>query len=200
MKYLTLLLVFFLSPTWANSFFPNNFSFDFTEVIKSQITKEVTQSEGRLRYQKPNLLRIEKPSEFTFVSNGKKEWFYTFPFISEEPGEVKVRAADKSLHSRLFEILDQGLITNKMYQIEKLAQSYLMTFSLDLQKELEIEKVELGFEKIKTPKPEGMREMKLFFKDGRQVLLKIKSFNSAPTFTKEEFNFNIPPNTQVIEQ
>ncbi len=188
----------------AKSFLPPSFKARFTQEYISSLRREKRTSQGAIHYRYPGQIRfsIQGKQSISFVSNSKKSWYYTAPFIEGEPGEL-ITSAGKSgqkqnPYARLFDILRQGLIDNRYYKVAKKSKQATSTLSFtpagvsatQIKSAIIFFKGQKSFDKIKR--------IELVFADGKDFALNLSSIEINVNFKKGHFVFVPPPNTRQL--
>ncbi len=157
-----------------------------------------------IKYQYPQQIYYEVKGDapLLYVCNPEKTWKYTPPFIEGEKGELAVGDSGQFCYSRIFDSLAKGLDSNALYGVSKKGETAVLSFKKDAKRQLGLEKIEISF-KTKASKVESLseaKEMKMFLSNKPEpVKLILKEFNSAPKFSKDEFKFSPPKNTNVTK-
>lgn len=181
------------------------FSADFEQLHKSIISGKMKSSLGKIEYRALGFIRLEftSPDKITYVSNGKTSWYYTAPFVNGQKGEVKIsNEADKG-PSKIFDMIKAGLTTNKDYKVEVLnspMNGFMIEPSVENQKNLGIKNARLAFANNLVPKFGELLEMEIFYTNQKNVLLKFKNIKLDISLPDATFNFEIPANTQIVQQ
>lgn len=204
-KYFSLLFFFliFSAETFAG-FLPNSFRANFEQRFISTITGKEKISSGSIDYAFPSQIRFEivLPEKTTFVSNGKKSWYYTAPFDPKEKGEVIIQSSNKLLITKFFDYLKNGLESNDIYAVAKDKNEYVLTFNAKAQKELSIEKARLEVnDKLTTMnKLSDLKQITLLYKDNKKVKLTFSNLLENVKFELNYFDYKIPENTKEVIQ
>jgi len=177
---------------------PNQFRVNFVQKFESAVTGKTKQSKGIIEYQYPGKIHFksEDPDPLVYMSNNKKSWYYTPPFIEGEKGEVRVIEKNSTLTS-FFDTLKKGIESNDFYKVKKKGNRYDLTFSIDKSNELGVQAASLFSKKSKLTKFDQIQKINLTYNSGKKVNLIFTDY-SNPSFKKKHFNFKIPSNTRVI--
>lgn len=185
-------------------FLPNSFRANFEQRFISTITGKEKISSGSIDYAYPGQIRFEivLPEKTTFVSNGKKSWYYTAPFDPKEKGEVIVQPSNKLLITKFFDYLKNGLEDNDIYKVTKEKNEYILAFNPKAQKELSIEKARLEVNDKLTSmnKLSDLKQITLLYKDNKKVKLTFSNLLENVKFEQNYFDYKIPENTKEVQQ
>ncbi|MBL6988823.1 MAG: outer membrane lipoprotein carrier protein LolA [Bacteriovoracaceae bacterium] len=184
----------------ARLFLPKSFSAQFVQKHKSLISKKIKTSNGKIYYKYPSNIRLEmeKPNLIVFVSNVVNTWFYEPSFIKSEPGQVTLSSTDNNGLSKFFDVLVNGLVSNRKYKVKKNDELYYITFFKKMKKELGVKEAVLRFTKNAKIMFRNLRSMSLTYSEGKQVTLEFRRINPNAKFDDKTFVFKIPPNTNVV--
>ena len=184
------------------NFLPQAFRVDYDKEYNSSVGKKLKKSAGTLEYQFPGKIVMEQktPSKAIFVSDSKKTWYYTAPFVDTEQGEVIIRPAKGVLITKILDLLQKGLNSNKLYKVEKKKKSYEVLFTENMKEELGgVEKLILTFNQGKDVFL-NVKKMRLIFSDNKSPEnYKFSKFDTGVQYGKSHFEFKIPDNTKVSE-
>lgn len=199
----SLFLILFSVESFAG-FLPNSFRANFEQRFISTITGKEKISIGSIDYAYPGQIRFEiiTPEKTTFVSNGKKSWYYTAPFDPKEKGEVIIQPSNKLLITKFFDYLKNGLDSNDTYTVVKEKNEYILSFNAKAQKELSIEKARLEVnDKLTTMnKLSELKQITLIYKDNKKVKLTFSNLLENVKFEQNYFDYKIPENTKEVHQ
>jgi outer membrane lipoprotein-sorting protein len=200
MKFLILLL--FPCLAMAKSFVPASFSANFEESFKSLATGKEKKSYGKIDYKYPGQIRYEKssPDISSFVSNGKRSWYYVPAFVATEPGQVTIQNSSKLPLTKFLDSIKDGIEGSKLFSYKYEAKALTLTFNKDMQKEMTFKEVILHTSKdAKTVTSlADFESMSLVSEDGKKVELKFLEFKEDVSFPTGHFDFKIPPKTKVV--
>lgn len=185
------------------SFVPNAFSAKIKQKVESALGGERVSS-GELKYQKRGkvYLKIESPvkDQYTFVSNGKKIWYYIPPLNEKGKGELTVQNSQNSPIGIFFDALDKGLQDNELYQVTKLKNSVQINFKEKMRSKLNLKEGLIYFSKgnKKNSFDFGRIEsIDLTYNDNRKISLILSKVETQKSFPKTTFHFNPPANTNI---
>ena len=138
MKFL-LLTIFFLTSVEA-AFVPKSFVATFEQKYQSRLSKKWKKSRGVLSYLFPGMIKLEVnyPERELIISNPKKTWIYTPPFIDGEKGQIIIKETKTFSPAKFFDFMREGLTSTRNYKVQLLKQSAVITFVRSLQKDLGI--------------------------------------------------------------
>ncbi len=194
-----LLIFFLLSMNISASNLPKQFKIVFEQKYKSKLNNKEKKSSGVLMYSNPKKIRIEieKPDMITFVSNGEKSWYYRGPFIEGEPGEVIINQGGENLNllANFFDLLQKGIESNKIYDVEKKSSSASILFKKEYVTKYRLKSVTLNFEDSKQDLNK-LKSMQLTYEDGEMGNFEISSIEPK-SYDQKNFEFVIPPNTKI---
>ena len=209
MKYIAVifLLLTFIQ-VQAKSFLPSSFKARFTQEYVSSLRREKRTSQGVIHYQYPGHIRFsvegkqQNKQKIAFVSNSKRSWYYTAPFIKGEPGELITSGGSagqkQNPYARLFDILRQGLVDNRYYKVSKKSKksASTLTFTQAGVGATQIKSATIFFKGKKRFDKIGRIE--LVFADGKDFALNLSSIETNVKFKKGHFVFVPPPNTRQL--
>ena len=201
MKSLLVLAIFFTSNTWANtSFLPKSFSANFEQSFKSAISGKKKSSTGEISYLYPGNLKLEvnKPDREIFVSNSKKTYIYTPPWIEGEQGQVQIRITQSFGPARFFDILKNGLVNNKFYNVTKDKKISVIHFKKEIIEKLKFREARLQFHSVKRSF-DAISTIKLIYKDGKSVDITLSKLNTKISLPQSHFHFKVPANTKIVK-
>lgn len=182
---------------------PKSFSAQFEQKIISVRTKKVKTSKGNIDYKYPSHIRFntKQPDEITFVSNPDKTYFYTAPFIEDEPGELNIKKSKDEPISKFFDVLQTGLVSNQIYKVLKNDKNPLnikLNFNKEFQDQVGIKSAIIDFKgKISFSTIESIKIQYLKQDD---VTLVLKEVSLNPKFKADQFVFRPPKNTKITGQ
>lgn len=173
-------------------FLPQSFSAKFDQEYKSAIKGNVKKGHGQVEYKFPGLIRFEtlKPTHVLYITNSKKAWYYTYPFMEGEKGELTETSAKEGqvLFTKFFDALKKGLVTNNLYRVEKTPKGQLLVF-------LDKSKKEIGLRSALIQFTSGSEEfknisaMELEFLDGKKSLMTLSDVKINPEINDSRFEF-----------
>ena len=180
------------------AFLPNQFRVNFVQKFESAVTGKTKQSKGIIEYQYPGKIHFksEDPDPLTYMSNNKKSWYYTPPFIEGEKGEVRIIEKNSTLTS-FFDTLKKGIKSNDFYKVKRKGSRYDLIFSTEKSKELGVQAASLFSKYLELRKFDHIQKIYLTYNSGKKVNLIFTDY-SKPSFKKKHFYFKIPSNTRVI--
>ncbi len=200
-KIFLLIFLFFAASQISHSaqFLPSAFQVKFEQSYQS-VTGATKKSEGLLDYQFPGKIRIKEFKNNTiYISNGKKTWYYTPPIIETEKGSVQV-SSTKPVMSKLFDTLQRGLKTNEVFQVKNLTPDQTqLEFNQSASKEFNLTKVSIHWKGATIRTLEKVRSLDLNYLDGKKVTLSFTEIKKEMKYSQKHFEFNIPKNTQIIQ-
>ena len=161
----------------ATSFLPSSFKARFTQEYVSSLRREKRTSHGAIHYSYPGHIRfsVDGKQKIAFVSNAKKSWYYTAPFIEGEPGELITSGGGagqkQNPYARLFDILRQGLVDNRYYKISKKSKKMAtLTFTQAGANATQIKNATIFFDGVR--RFDKIKRIELVFADGKDFALK----------------------------
>ncbi len=171
------------------------------QLRKNSLSPKETKSEGRIYLKKPNLFRWEtfSPDPSILTTNGKKIWFYTPPFDSDENGQVVIRAVSKQDDQSkfAFKILSGEIDVERDFEVsEKMSEiSSTSIFILKPKKPLNsLTSIELELEKP----TKLVYRIRLILSNGNETTLKLRNLKLNAQLPNKMFEFQIPKNTEVL--
>ena len=189
--------------TATKGFMPKAFEGEFTQVQKSRNPRKKSKEiPTKIYYQKPRNLHMHVEygaGQFTkYICNKETTWFYTPPFTKEAKGQLKTGDSSKFCYAKIFDALNKGLKTNKIYTVKQLEhRKYQLTFSKEAAAEIQFDKVELTFDDM----PLNFRNIgsiTMYSPSKKQpVVLKRNSVDIKNTLDSDLFNFKAPANTET---
>ncbi len=185
----------------AVSFVPESFVVDFQQIQKSSLTGSERKSNGVLKYKNPGMLyfHVQSPDEVIFVTNNKKTWYYTAPFIEGEEGELSVQDSHKNVLTSFFSSLSHGLKDNDNYTVADLTSNQVkISFKEKLKNDLNVVSALFQFKASKKEFSE-ISSILIEQEDGTKLTLDFKSVQTQVKLENEVFNFKAPPKTKIIE-
>lgn len=203
MKFVMLFVVIFFTLKVRADFLPSSFSANFTQEYVSTLKGKVKKGNGTVDYKYPGNIRFEtnNPTHVLFVSNGKKNWYYSFPFIEGEEGELTESSGKDSVgfFTKFFDSLKNGLKSNQIYSVENNKNETSILFKNKFQKEVGLKTAKLIF---LTDKMEfnNIERIELEFLDLKKSTMKLSEIKLNPTFDSEKFNFIPPKNTKLMKR
>ncbi len=200
-KIVTVLFFFIsLSSFSKEQLIPKSFQAQFSKTYKS-IRNALKQEFGKIEYQYPGKLRLKliKPEESEYVSNGKTSWLYKPPFIEGESGEVRIQDVKHIRLAHFFDLLKEEVKDNKIYKVTKRKDQLLFIFTSKGTKEYALHKMKLIFKDGKgISNFSYLKEMDITQNDGKDIKFLLSKVISNIGFKNNYFNFQIPPKTNVI--
>ena len=193
----------------AASFVPESFSSNFEESYVSALSGKEKKSFGKIDYQYPGHIRLEKtsPDASTFVANPEKSWYYVPPFVSKakkaktEKGQVTIQESNKLVITKFLDALRNGLEGNKLFSHKFDKNKIVFTFDSAIQKEMNLKQAILiadsDAKKIKSLKE--FERLELVYTDGKKINTKFVDLKEGVKFAKSHFEFEIPSNTNVTQ-
>lgn len=197
---LKLIILLFPLSVWG-SFVPQTFHMNFEQVIKSSLTGKENRSKGELDYQYPGKVRfdIKGSNPVIYVSNREKSWYYTPPFIEGEPGQLSIKDKGDVHLSKVFDRMKYGLKDNKFYKVKSIDEKTVdILFEKKSSKNLGVKSLRLSFENNKKTFS-ALKSLELVYTNDKKVLLNVLSLKESIKFESVNFEFNIPPNTKVVQ-
>lgn len=199
MKLIVLILFLNLSSTVLAGFFPKSFEASFVQIKKSKLTKREKKSNIKIKYLFPGNLYFKDMAEDgdTFVCNKLKTWQYTPPFIEGEEGEVKIGDSKKFCYSKVFDVLNEGLKSNKKYKVSKLSDTALkLEFSKETQEDLGSLWMNLNF-KSKDQKFSNLKSLDVQLKNDKYPTVFLLETIASKKLDPKNFIFEIPEKTKI---
>lgn len=206
MRYLKILLIGALySFASFGSFLPKDFEANFTQTFISSLSKKEKITHGKIAYKHPTKLYFEitGAEPIIYISNEKKSWIYTPPFVDGERGSLRISDSSKHSFTKFFDALALGLVTNKLYSVRSAEKEALLEFSKEVAKQIGIAKAKLIFKTSINEKSTLKDVKKIIFNylvKKPEVTLEFLSFEDQVILSDEKFNFSIPKNTEIINE
>lgn len=196
------LLICFISSinVFSAEFLPNTFSASFDQEYVSTLKGKIKKGHGQIEYKFPGNIRFEtnQPSHVLFVTNGKKSWYYSFPFIEGEQGELteSTNKENNGAFTKFFDSLKNGLVANKYYIVQKNANDALLIFDEKSNKAIGIKTAKILFANNKNDF-NSIQSIELNYLDGKTSTMKLSNIQSNPKFDEAHFIFKTPQNTKI---
>lgn len=182
----------------AFAFLPKSFEAQIEQEQKSSLSQTVRKSQGQMFYRYPAQMRLEikGSDEVIFVTNGKRTWYYTGPFVEEEPGELTISDDGPNVMTKFFDSFSQGLVSNELYKVEKTPKKANVVFSEQMVKDLGIKSAEFLF-KDESYQFSKLDRINLLQEDGREIGISLKKLETDKTIDPSTFTFVAPANTKI---
>lgn len=196
------LLIYLISSSivWAGEFLPNTFSASFDQEYVSTLKGKVKKGHGQIEYKYPGNIRFEtdQPSHVLFVTNGKKSWYYSFPFIDGEQGELTESSnkENNGAFTKFFDSLKNGLIANKYYIVQKKNNEALLIFDEKSNRTIGIKSAKIIFNNSNFDFS-SIQNIELLYLDDKKSTMKLSNIQSNPKFDDGHFIFKAPQNTKI---
>jgi len=196
---LSLALPLVASSKNPKAFLPKSFSSEFKQIHISSLTGKEKVSWGTIEYLYPSKLRFEvnKPNKIIFVSNPRKSWYYTAPFIEGEPGELTIKPTGKMVLSRFFDMLAHGFKSNKQYTVKPHESGKRLIFTEKASREIGLREALLKFKKGHAMSFSNLIGVELTYLEKKQVTIVLQNLKTNVTYKKNKFIFDPPPNTRI---
>ena len=180
----------------AKSFLPPSFRAKYEQTIKKKVSGKLKKSRGKIEYLYPKNILFEQsePEKIIWVSNQKTTWFYQAPFIPTEPGHLKITPTGSESPSKIFDILKNGLRSNKVYSVRKSKQQVELIFN-SKETKLKFQKAILNFKG--PPLFKNLHSIQMVEKNGDPLTFVFKSIRIDIAFKPQHFVFKPPPNTRT---
>ena len=192
-----------MTPVFAKGgFLPPAFIADFTQVVQSKINKKkVKKAPLKVKYAYPNNIYFEVSGNeaITYVCNSKKVWIYQPPFLEGSRGTLKVGDSSNFCYSKLFDVLNKGMKSNKHYTVDIQSKNhYRVKFSKGTANETGYQMIDLFFDKSGKKDLGAVETLALLpVNDTTPVKLIKKKFIKLKTFKHGTFDFKAPKNTDI---
>lgn len=182
----------------AFAFLPKSFEAKIEQEQKSSLSGTTRKSQGQMFYRYPGQMRFEikGTDEVVFVTNGKRTWYYTGPFVEEEPGELTISDEGPNVLTKFFDSFSRGLVTNDLYTVKKEASLALVEFSKNMQSELGVKTATFSFKSKKLDFSE-IQKITLVQEDQREIVIHLKNLSIDKKIDQSIFQFTAPPNTKI---
>ena len=189
--------------TATKGFMPNAFEGEFVQIQKSRNPRKKSKEvPTTIYYQKPRNIHMHvdygKGQFAKYICNKDKTWFYTPPFTEDAKGELKVGDSSEFCYAKIFEALNLGLTSNKVYKVKTLdPKRFELEFSKEAAEEILFDKVELSFSDM----PLNFRNIESITmhspRNKAPVVLKRKTLEVKNNLNSDLFSFKAPANTTV---
>lgn len=183
----------------TSRFIPKTFTISFEQSFVSSLSGKIKKSKGMIDYKYPGKIKLEinKPDQIIYISNKKKSWHYTAPFIEGEPGQLTIRPKGSMLLSEFFDKLSFGLNNNKYYDIKKDNKNVIVSFKSITSEKLGINQGTLKFKDSKKLHFKNIEGIDIAYKDKKSVSIKFLTIQENPKFENDHFSFTAPKNTRI---
>ena len=202
MKTAFLLFFFFLMSLMVQSshgaaFLPEKFTAKFRQEYKSVVTGKLKKGHGFFDYQFPGMMRFEmsSPTPLIFIARANQNWYYRPPYIEGEEGEVRKNVEGGQVISKFFDVLSEGLVNNKYYEVKNLNKKKVkVQFKEFSAKELGMKFAELSFKKNGQSFLQ-LDYINLNYLDGKMTKIVFEKISIVDSFSRLNFVFkrNNPP-------
>lgn len=201
MKKIIILFAILMFQNSFGAFLPNSFQANFEQSFISKIRKRIKKSHGVIKYLYPSNVHFEvkTPSPVLFVTNKQNSWKYNPPFDSEDKGTVQEFKSDKLGFSKIFDVLKGGLVNNEVYKVDRSKNTAILKFNQNFISNTNIAKIKMIFNDSKVISFENIEKMILIYSDKKEITLKFTKFNKNKKFSKNQFVFSPPKNTETIK-
>lgn len=180
---------------------PDSFTMKLEQVHKSLLTKKEKKTDVRIQYLYPRHIILESGKETVYVSNGRKSWYYTAPFMPEEQGELVVRKQVDLGLLKFFDSMRDGIEKNPFFTYKQVSNKLIFTFSTNGIRQLSLKEAVFISKKIKAPKSlklSDFTEIILTKSNQKKTFFRIKSVDNKRKLSSHNFHFRAPENTKVI--
>lgn len=181
--------------SYGSEFLPTSFSAQFDQEYVSAIKGKIKKGHGKVDYRFPGQIRFEtdQPSHVLYLSNGKKTWYYTYPFIAGEKGDLKEsteKGGDQGF-IKFFDSLKKGLVTNSLYEVNINSYGAMIVFTKDATKEIFIKKAQLVFSDKKNLIFKNLISVELEFNDGKKSTMHLSDLKLDLSFPADYFAWKL---------
>lgn len=170
---------------------------EFTQVSHVQMTGAKKESSGMIMLTHPNKFRWEtlKPDKNLLVTDGKKFWFYTPPFVEGERGQV-IEKKTAEVQSEMANLLLSGAFSKvKDVTIEQISETkYKLHPKLGVAGTVKVAEIEIN------PKKSLIENVRLEHDGGNKVEIKLAKIKLGEKMDEGFFRFVTPPGTDVIKE
>lgn len=201
-----LLIVLFIFSFAAHSaVIPDSFSVDFDQTHESLNKRRKTVSRVRLDYKFPSqiVLETDGDTKTMYMSNGKKSWYYTSPFIPEEQGEVIVQKKVDLGLLKFFDSLKKGLKKNEYFTYSFNARKLTFEFTPKGVTDLSLDSAVFHAKnstKLDDLSLNDFEKIVLNKSNKKSLELVIKKVKENEKFSSRHFYFKAPKNTKVVQR
>lgn len=203
MKKTLILITLFIHQVALADFLPNSFTAGFSQEYVSSLKGKTKKGTGTIEYKFPGNIRFEtlNPTHVLFITNGAKSWYYTFPFIEGEKGELsEVTTKDgNGMFSKFFDSLKNGLKSNSIYDAKKESDKTLIIFKSKPSKEIGVKNAKLFFENNKEEFA-AINAIDFELLDGKKVSMKLNDLKLNPSIDNKRFNFDLNDYEKKVPQ
>jgi outer membrane lipoprotein carrier protein len=184
-------------------FLPNSFTANFSQEYVSSLKGKTKKGNGSVEYKFPGNIRFEttSPTHVLFITNGKKSWYYTYPFIDGEDGELTESNGQDGvgIFTKFFDSLKNGLKTNSLYKIENKNEIVIVNFTEKSSKDIGIKSADLKFSN-KNQAFKDLDSIELQFLDGKKSTMKLSGISVNPIILESRFIFTPPKSNKLIKR
>ncbi|WP_412470983.1 LolA family protein [Halobacteriovorax sp. RT-2-4] len=194
------LLPILMISNMALGFVPRSFSTQYKQIVKNQLTGTPKESTGRFDYEYPGKLRLEQKGSdaLVYVTNEKTTWIRRDAFMPGDPAEIIIhKGSDKGL-SNFFDLLKNGLKSNKNYKVKDGDNYSVLVFSETSVKSTGVVETKLTFKKGKK-EFSNITSIDINYADGKVVKLELSNVKNE-SFQAKHFILNVPKNANVSYQ
>lgn len=169
---------------------------EFTQIQKNKMMGSEKKSEGILEIKRPDKFRWDTltPDPTLLLSNGKKIIYYTPPFHEGEKGQVIYKKSADVQSKLAVDLLSGSSNLKKDFKPKKVADRHYEL--IPIKKNLgDINKIELYID----PKADLVYKLKLQHTTENETEIELKNVQLGEKLENSRFEFNAPPNTEVIQ-
>ena len=173
----------------------NSLTANFSQSQKNAALGRTKDSKGRIYIVRPNKFRWEtfEPDASILTSNGKKFWFYTPPFQEGEKGQVMIRNAHDAQSKLAVDLLIGGSDFKKNFDYRRIEPLH---YRLNpLKPAGDIDSIELFLEN----QTNLVYKLRLISASGNETTITLSQVELGPKLPESMFNFQVPPQTEVIK-
>lgn len=200
--YKLVLIIYLISSSivFAGEFLPSTFRASFDQEYISSLKGKIKKGHGQIEYKYPSNIRFEtdQPSHVLFVTNGKKSWYYSFPFIEGEQGELTESSSKENngAFTKFFDSLKNGLVANKFYIVQKNNNEATLIFDEKSNKTIGIKLAKIIFSSNKSDF-NSIQNIELVYLDDKKSTMKLSNIQTNLNFDVDHFIFKAPQNTKI---
>ncbi len=178
------------------NFLPNSFQANYETRYKSIYSGKMKKIPGKMEYLYPGRFSLLGKAA-TIVRNPQKTWYYTPPGLEGEEGQLTITTTRPGDIFSLFDMIRNGLHSNKNFKVKKNKNIAELTFSKELQKELNLIKATLYFKN--SIRFMDLIKIELNEASGKNKAYYFSKIDTSKKFKKSHFIFTPPKKTRITQ-
>lgn len=187
----------------TQGFMPKAFQGEFVQFKPTSNPREESiEMPASISYQKPRNFRMHSKDgsqDTLYICNKELTIIYNPPFKKGEKGTIRKGNSSKFCYVKIFDALNKGLVSNKIYEVKKLGErDYQLIFTAEAAKEIQFKRVDLKFDNM-PPNFKNIETLSLYKSSKKNpIVLKRKSISIENKLDPSLFTFKAPANTDTI--